>query len=90
MKERVLDPLTWFSKRELTHTPRHFVVTQHPPDAEAIQWVSNHLSGRYSFVKFSPPSDGVGYVSVYHKVLGFGQIAFEDPKEAVLYELRWS
>ena len=41
MIEYQLDPITWFSERELTHTPKHFIVTSHPCTEESKQWVLN-------------------------------------------------
>ena len=39
MIEFQLDPITWFSDRELTYTPKHFVVTSYPCTSESKQWV---------------------------------------------------
>ena len=83
MIEYQLDPITWFSERELTHTPKHFVVTSHPCTEESKQWVLDKLSGRFS----------VTYPIVSNSIIELitpSCIAFEDPQEAVFYELKWS
>jgi len=83
MIEFQLDPITWFSDRELTYTPKHFVVTSHPCTSESKQWVLDKLSGRFS----------VTYPVVSNNIIELvtpSCIAFEDPQEAVFYELKWS
>ena len=78
-----LNPITWFSERELTYTPKHFVVTSYPCTSESKQWVLDKLSGRFS----------VTYPIVSSSILELMSpscIAFEDPQEAVFYELKWS
>jgi hypothetical protein len=83
MIEFQLDPITWFSERELNYTPKHFVVTSHPCTSESKQWVLDKLSGRFS----------VTYPTISSSILELmtpSCIAFEDPQEAVFYELKWS
>lgn len=83
MIEYQLDPITWFSERELTYTPKHFIVTTHPCTEESKQWVLDKLSGRFS----------ITYPSVSNTIFELitpSCIAFEDPQEAVFYELKWS
>ena len=83
MIEYQLDPITWFSERELTYTPKHFVITTHPCTEESKQWVLDKLSGRFS----------ITYPSVSNTIFELitpSCIAFEDPQEAVFYELKWS
>ena len=83
MIEYQLDPITWFSERELTYTPKHFIVTSHPCTLESKQWVLDKLSGRFS----------ITYPSVSNTIFELitpSCIAFEDPQEAVFYELKWS
>jgi hypothetical protein len=84
MIEYQLDPITWFSERELTHTPKHFVVTSHPCTEESKQWVLDKLSGRFS-VTYPIVSN-----SSLIELMTPSCIAFEDPQEAVFYELKWS
>jgi|LakMenEpi03Aug12_release.lakeMendotaPanAssembly.Ray.scaffolds.fasta_scaffold2530083_1 hypothetical protein len=83
MTEYEIDPIQWFSQRELTFKPIHFYLTKTPVTTESKKWIVNKLKGRYCFVS----------------VPGFGEDtlfdldscpAFEDQGEAVLYELTWS
>jgi hypothetical protein len=83
MIEYQLDPITWFSERELTYTPKHFVVTTHPCTEESKQWVLDKLSGRFS-ITYPTVS------STIYELITPSCIAFEDPQEAVFYELKWS
>jgi hypothetical protein len=83
MIEYQLDPITWFSERELTYTPKHFIVTSHQCTPESKQWVLDKLSGRFS----------VTYPTISTSIIELitpSCIAFEDPQEAVFYELKWS
>ena len=83
MIEFQLDPITWFSERELTHTPKHFVVTSKPCTPESKQWVLDKLSGRFS----------ITYPTISTSIIELitpSCIAFEDTQEAVFYELKWS
>jgi hypothetical protein len=84
MIEYQLDPITWFSERELTHTPKHFVVTSHPCTSESKQWVLDKLSGRFSVTY--PIVNNSSLI----ELITPSCIAFEDPQEAVFYELKWS
>jgi hypothetical protein len=83
MIEYQLDPITWFSERELTYTPKHFVVTTHPCTEESKQWVLDKLSGRFS-ITYPSVSNTI------YELITPSCIAFEDPQEAVFYELKWS
>ena len=86
MIEYSIDPITWFSERELQYTPAHFVVTKNPLNGESRQWILDKLSGRFSVVYESRTNDDLDFLlSIPH-----GYPAFEDPKEAIMYELRWS
>jgi hypothetical protein len=83
MIEYQLDPITWFSERELTYTPKHFIVTSHPCTPESKQWVLDKLTGRFS----------ITYPTISTSIIELitpSCIAFEDPQEAVFYELKWS
>ena len=39
MSDYQLDPYTWFTEREMSNTPKHFVMTKHILTAESKQWV---------------------------------------------------
>jgi hypothetical protein len=78
---RELDPQVWFGQRDVNPVPRHFIKTS--PIAsygEMLEWVLTRLRGRYGYrstteFDFSP--------TVEH-------FFFEDPAEAMMFELRWS
>lgn len=65
---------TWFVERELNFLPEHFILVKIPVEPEAREWIIEKLQGRYTIVSTFP--------DFYP--------AFEDPKEAVLYQLSWS
>lgn len=69
---------TWYQQRQLNYCPTHFVATTTPLTTESKMWILERLQGRF-FV---------------HQMLSLRDIEgaphFEDPEEAVLYELTWS
>lgn len=66
---------TWFIDRNLNPCPDHFVKTNTILTPEAIDWIYEKLTGRFS----------TGHTGIY-----LGQCpSFEDPKEAMMYELTW-
>lgn len=67
---------TWFMNRELDFTPGHFIVSKTSLTSASKEWIQEKLSGRFSIV--SPAG------SFFEQVP-----AFEDPKEAMMYELTW-
>ena len=67
---------TWFVDRELPVAPDHFVKTTASMSPEAKEWILEKLHGRFSV---SMSLSGLIDVSP----------SFEDPKEAVFYELTW-
>jgi len=72
----------WFIDRMLHYKPAHFVITGTPLTEESAMWIIYNLSGRFSFIA----------TNTYH-VDDFTEIvypAFEDKKEAMIYELKWS
>jgi len=73
---------TWFSERELKYIPSHFVMVNSTVTSESRQWVLEKLQGRFATAAavFDP------YTNTLPKL----RIAFENPKEAVFYELTWS
>jgi hypothetical protein len=85
MIEYQLDPITWFSERELRYTPKHFIITKHEYTEESKQWVLDKLSGRFSIAPYNTTSDD-SLLSLFTT----GHLAFEDPHEALFYELKWS
>jgi hypothetical protein len=83
--EYELDPITWFSERELKYTPRHFVISNTSLTAESKDWILKNLRGRFSCVHWVNENQPNILFDSLH-----GRPAFEDPREATLYELTWS
>lgn len=83
-----LDPIGWYSNRELLHTPTHFVVATTELTNESKMWIMNNLKGRFSVVRGQDGTKMIG--SIPFLDLSDGYPAFEDPREATLYELKWS
>lgn len=70
--------MTWFSDREMPFCPEHFITVRTPITEESKQWILEKLSGRF-------------FLSNDFTVFFGDQIpSFEDPQEAVMYELTWS
>lgn len=67
---------TWFSNRELEYVPEHFVLSSTPLTPEAKEWIKEKLVGRFAI-------KGDIFANLKRTP------AFEDPKEAVFYELTW-
>jgi hypothetical protein len=80
-------PSNWYANRELTYTPKHFVISSTPLTPESKIWILNKLSGRFSVVKWADESDDT-LLSIFSEANT--RPAFEDPKELVFYELTWS
>ena len=78
-----VNPLQWYSKRELEFTPSHFVIASKPLSAESKKWILHTLHGRFSTVTDYDDINGFAVMNV------LGKPAFEDPKEALIYELTW-
>ena len=67
----------WFMDRELDFTPEHFTVSNVPCTPTARLWILEKLTGR-----FAMHNGNKGFSSAVHP-------AFEDPKEALFFELAW-
>jgi hypothetical protein len=80
-------PSNWYANRELTYTPKHFVISSTPLTPESKIWILNKLSGRFSVVKLVEETDDT-FLSIFSE--SNVRPAFEDPKELVFYELTWS
>lgn len=72
---------TWNKAREVSFCPKHFTPTNTPLTEEAKLWVLERLHGRY-YVGLNTFRS-----SIFENI---ATIYFEDPQEAVLYELTWS
>jgi len=81
--KREIDPQSWFGIREIKGpVPKHFVKTSTCMFEESYLWVVKKLYGRF----------GTNSIEI-NNFSTFGThtyIYFEDPKEAMIYELRWS
>jgi hypothetical protein len=81
VRDLVVYPDIWFINRKLSYKPVHFVTAKTPLKKESAVWVIHTLHGRFTFEgtnEFNEDFEEIVYPS------------FEDPKEAVLYELKWS
>jgi len=76
-----VNPLVWFAERQLPYPPAHFVTVATPITTESKQWVLDNLVGRFSITTNS--TDMFSFETI-------GNISFEDPKEAMIFELKWS
>jgi len=76
-----LKPEVWFVERWLAYKPAHFVTASAPLTKESAQWIQSKLVGRYAHDVGLGLDDDFFYVT---------KPAFEDPAEALLYELTWS
>jgi hypothetical protein len=85
---RDIDPITWYGQREVDFTPVHFTVTNTPLTMESKLWILQNLSGRFSVIS-KHDTDNILYSTMALQILD-GVPAFEDPKEATMYELKWS
>lgn len=92
MSEYEIDPIVWFTDRKLSHTPPHFIVVKTPITEESKLWILSNLRGRFSIVTdvglLLPLSDK--FKTFLLSDLNENFPAFEDPKEAMMYELKWS
>jgi hypothetical protein len=67
---------TWFMDRELDFTPPHFVKSGTVLTDESKVWILEKLTGRFSIT---------GSEGFFSNLVP----SFEDPKEALFYELKW-
>lgn len=80
-----INEVTWYKNRFLrSQIPVHFTLTRTPSTSENLEWVLERLSGRFALVQ-NAASEDTDFMSYYQKTY-----AFEDPKEAVQFELTWS
>jgi hypothetical protein len=79
-----LNVSTWYTERELSYLPNHFVKSSTPLSQDIYIWVHEKLYGRFYVAKnFTKSLDAI--LSDNNDF-----IFFEDPQEAVFYELVWS
>ena len=78
---------TWFSDRKLSYCPKHFVSTSTPVSDERMMWIYEKTQGRF-YINESRPYNT--FEDLLNDISKGQQVYFEDPQEAVLYELTWS
>lgn len=83
MNEYQLDPLQWHSQRKLDFEPNHFVRAKTVVTKKSSQWIIDSLRGRYTLLPKNSEDDIINDSLNYIP-------SFEDPSEAVFYELTWS
>ena len=81
MTDCQIDPYIWFGSRQLDFYPKHFVLSVTPLTMESKQWVLDNIKGRFCIVQ---------NVQLFLLDYTLGNIAFENPKDAMFYELKWS
>ncbi len=81
MNDYEVNPIIWFADREVAYPPAHFITANTKITSESKQWVQDHLIGRYAIIPTVPDWVSEDYI---------GMISFEDPKEATIFELKWS
>lgn len=69
--------ISWYSKRELDFCPKHFIKANTPLTLKSKDWIKDHLVGRF-------------FIKEYDYNVFEHYPYFEDPQEAILYELTWS
>ena len=78
----MINLLQWHQTRELEFCPKHFIKVKTPINDERYFWIQEKLVGRFCLIKGEPDRSTLFFDSVYP--------SFEDPQEAVLYELTFS
>jgi len=78
-----VNPLIWYGFRQLDPAPPHFLKSSTPATNDSIFWVRTKLSGRFAVQ--AAPYTNLEIIFDLHPY-----VYFEDPKELMLYELRWS
>jgi hypothetical protein len=79
-----IDPLVWFANRKINFEPPHYIRAKTPINKESNQWIIEKLRGRYCYVNSTDLS--WDQITVRDNKIP----SFEDPAEAVFYELTWS
>lgn len=83
MEDHQLDPLLWYGQRKLDFEPAHFVRARTAITKKSSLWITDSLRGRYTLLPKNSEDDmmidPLNYIP-----------SFEDPSEAVFYELTWS
>lgn len=77
---------TWHTNRCLEFCPKHFIWVKIPLSEDAKLWITDRLSGRYYIGSY--PSVDPDSVNLWLETSTY--VSFEDPQEAVLFQLAWS
>lgn len=72
-------------ERELKFMPHHFVVSKTPINTDSKNWIYKNLHGRFCLVESIGDREDDSIIDFW--ITSFP--AFEDPQEAILYELTW-
>ena len=77
---------TWYKNRFLKdQIPNHFTITRTPSTTENLEWVLEKLHGRFAVVQNNGNNNETDL-----NCPPLTSYTFEDPKEAVQFELTWS
>jgi hypothetical protein len=79
------NPLLWYGERKLQHIPPHFTKATTALTDDALFWVITKCHGRYSISTVEEDENDIMSIFILTQ-----NIYFEDPAEAMMYELRWS
>jgi hypothetical protein len=83
----MIDPAVWYTEREvLNHAPKHFIKVKTALTEESKAWILNNLKGRFTTVHSDLYENSEFDILVQSL---YGYPAFEDPKEAIMFELTW-
>jgi hypothetical protein len=80
-----VNPLLWYGERELQHIPPHFTKAHTTLTDESLFWVMTKCHGRYTTTNVNEDAEDIMSIFILAR-----NIYFEDPAEAMMYELRWS
>lgn len=91
MTDLELDVITWFTERQLSYKPKHFVVVKTPVTTDSKNWIFEKLKGRFCLVQVEEVATTSDVGGTYELLTSLDTYpAFEDPAEATFYELTWS
>jgi len=82
-----LDYNTWFTQRLLNAKPMHFVKANAPVTHKSMIWIYENLNGRF-YVENTASVES--YSDLFSRTHRTPTVSFEDPGEAMFYDLRWS
>lgn len=72
-------------ERELNFMPHHFIVSKIPINTDSKNWIYENLHGRFCLVESINDQELSHPIDFW--ITSFP--AFENPQEAILYELTW-